>query len=175
MALPAIPRRGSHWECMSAQTLFKQIAIDRLPRSGPLSGGDDHLAIRRCQTSCGIQARDTGLHAMIHHHLTFFIQGSTGLGGKPIVYDIAASRKYGIGLELFTGLQRERPDESAFMMDGTDARRRYAHAILVEPRGMGRIHAAGRPFVHTFTFDENVNMPKAYSAASLFHPIMTIR
>lgn len=40
---------------MPSQTVFEQIAVDALTRNGSLTGSDDHLAIRRRDTSCGIE------------------------------------------------------------------------------------------------------------------------
>jgi hypothetical protein len=55
---------------MVSETLLKQIPVNRLRRSSPLAGGDDHLAIGWCHTTGGIQSSHARPLLAINLYLT---------------------------------------------------------------------------------------------------------
>ena len=108
-------------QCMPLQALVEQIPIDRLARNGSLSGGDDHLAVRRRHTSRRIESRHGRLQTMVDDDLTVLIQFRAGAFRQIIVMDIASCRECPLHVQGIALLKGDRGQLSIIVQHGADA------------------------------------------------------
>jgi hypothetical protein len=78
---------------MCRETFLENIPVDGLSRCGPLSGGDDHLAVRGRYATGGIQAGDARPHVLINEYLAGLIHPCSERLGKVVIDHIAAGGK----------------------------------------------------------------------------------
>jgi hypothetical protein len=80
-------------QCVPLQTILVQIPVDRLACNGSLSGGDDHLAIRRSHASRRIESEHSRFQTLIDEDLSFLVQLRAGAFRQMAMNDIASCRE----------------------------------------------------------------------------------
>ena len=118
---------------MRRETLFKKIAIDRLSGSGALTGGDNHLAIRRRHTPSGVQSRHTRAHAWVDFDLPVCVQFRAELFGQAGVKNIAARGENVIDLHAPSSREIERADLAPAVFDVSNAFSLHRDFVFRQP------------------------------------------
>jgi len=99
---------------MGSEAFPEKVAIDSLGGNCSLASSDDHLAIRRRHTPCGVKPSHGGLHFEVHHNLPIGIHFSAKMFGQVIEVNVTSGGKKGLKRKVAPVLELQGKNLAAF-------------------------------------------------------------